>query len=128
MPLIACPTCDKQISDAAAACPHCGHPMAPAPSTPSVPTPPVAQPAADGGFGVFKTLLLFFVGLVVVFVLYAISRDDPLREERIRDRDEIAGCWKEQERKSLAPGSARFVAGVCEKLETDFRLKYGTTP
>lgn len=127
MPLIACPACDKQISDAAAACPHCGHPMAPAaPAAPSV-LPP-APPAADGGFGIFKTLLLFFGGLVLVFVAYAMSKEDPLKEEREHDRFAIEICWKEQERKSLDPSGARFLAGVCEKMEADFKLKYGTTP
>ena len=27
MPLTKCPTCDKEVSDQAAACPHCGHPL-----------------------------------------------------------------------------------------------------
>lgn len=123
MPLIACPTCNAQISDAATACPHCGHPLAPA----SVAAPPAA-PAADGGFGIFKTLLLFFGGLVLVFVAYAMSKEDPLKEEREHDRFAIEICWKEQERKSLDPSGARFLAGVCEKMEADFKLKYGTTP
>ncbi|WP_374503071.1 hypothetical protein [Zoogloea sp.] len=127
MPLIACPACDKQISDAAAACPHCGHPMAPAaPAAPSV-LPP-APPAADGGFGIFKTLLLFFGGLVLVFVAYAMSKEDPLREERQRDGLAIEICWKDQARKSLTPSEARVFASLCEKMEADFKLKYGTTP
>src|SRR5687768_11467982 len=28
MPLVPCPACTRQISDAAPTCPHCGHPMA----------------------------------------------------------------------------------------------------
>ncbi len=123
MPLIACPTCNAQISDAATACPHCGHPLAPVP----VAAPPAA-PAADGGFGIFKTLLLFFGGLVLVFVAYAMSKEDPLREERQRDRLAIEICWKDQERKSLTPSEARVFASFCEKMEADFKLKYGTTP
>lgn len=27
MPLIACPDCQKEVSDAAASCPNCGHPI-----------------------------------------------------------------------------------------------------
>lgn len=27
MPLVTCPDCEKQVSDAAPACPHCGRPM-----------------------------------------------------------------------------------------------------
>ena len=40
MPLIECPDCHKQVSDAAATCPQCGRPMnAIAASAPSPPTP-----------------------------------------------------------------------------------------
>ena len=34
MPLIECPECLAQISDAASACPVCGHPFEPLPSQP----------------------------------------------------------------------------------------------
>lgn len=27
MPLVKCPTCEKDVSDKAPACPHCGEPM-----------------------------------------------------------------------------------------------------
>ena len=29
MPLIKCPSCDKDVSSEAPACPHCGHPIRP---------------------------------------------------------------------------------------------------
>ena len=39
MPLIKCPDCLNQISDAAPTCPHCGRPFGPRSSTPPVPAP-----------------------------------------------------------------------------------------
>lgn len=48
--------------------------------------------------------------------------------EKARARDAIDLCWKEQSRKSLDPGSARFVAGACELMEDQFRQKYGVNP
>ncbi len=32
MALVACPECNQQVSDKAAACPQCGHPIATAPT------------------------------------------------------------------------------------------------
>jgi hypothetical protein len=37
-------------------------------------------------------------------------------------------CWEQQSRKSLDPGSARFVASTCENMERDFRGKYNLNP
>ena len=47
---------------------------------------------------------------------------------RKQERAEIARCWAEHERKSLAPSSKLFVAGVCEKMETEFLEKHGIKP
>lgn len=50
MPLIECPDCLSQISDAAPACPHCGHPFEALPGPPKArhlpptATPPVPPP------------------------------------------------------------------------------------
>ena len=51
-------------------------------------------------------------------------RDDP----KTREREKIAYCWKDQERKSHEPATARFIAGACEKMEADFKQKYGVSP
>ena len=43
-------------------------------------------------------------------------------------RRAIDHCWSEQSRKSLAPSEARFIAGACEKMERDYKDKYGRAP
>ncbi|HYH78658.1 MAG TPA: zinc ribbon domain-containing protein, partial [Longimicrobium sp.] len=42
MPLITCPDCGREVSDAAPACPHCGRPFQPTPSTPPAAPKPIA--------------------------------------------------------------------------------------
>jgi starvation-inducible outer membrane lipoprotein len=44
------------------------------------------------------------------------------------DRDKIKFCWSQQEKKSLTPDEARFIAGACEMKEQKFREKYGHAP
>lgn len=128
MSLIACPACEKQVSEAAAACPHCGHPIASAPAAAPTPAAPAATPSEDGGFGIFKMLGWFFGGLLLFFVIFAVGRNDPESEARMNARSAIDLCWKEQARKSLDPGTARFVAGTCEMMTEDFKKKYGVNP
>src|SRR5438132_11238099 len=43
MALVACPECQREISTAAAACPHCGKPMSPSLSVPQAAMPPAAE-------------------------------------------------------------------------------------
>ncbi len=43
-------------------------------------------------------------------------------------RRAVSLCWQDQSRKSLTPGEARFIAGACEKMESDFRQRWGHSP
>ncbi len=61
-------------------------------------------------------------------VFGAIVGNTPEAKEKARERDAIALCWKEQERKSNTPSQARFIAGACEMMENDFRKKHGRNP
>ncbi|HEX7122385.1 MAG TPA: zinc-ribbon domain-containing protein [Gemmatimonadaceae bacterium] len=82
MPLIQCPDCGKQISDAAPTCIHCGRPIqqimqqeqqAPASSGPGVGT------VAAGTFGgIFGCVAAPFIlgGLVLVFLLFVATCAD----------------------------------------------------
>jgi hypothetical protein len=54
--------------------------------------------------------------------------DTPETRERAHSREVIRSCWHEQERKSLSPEAARFVAGACEQMESDFRAKWNLEP
>jgi hypothetical protein len=58
------------------------------------------------------------------------DREERAQELRERDteRRAIALCWEEYERKSLDPPTKRAVAATCEKMEQDFRHRFGRNP
>ena len=65
MPLIDCPECGKQISDAASACPHCGYPLkdrASAPVLSSRKETPLGDVETNGAAGTFW-LALAIIGI-----------------------------------------------------------------
>ncbi|GEM_PF-1743372 len=125
MALVSCKECGKEISDQAAACPSCGAPVAKGAAQPAVPTP-VGQRKVGCGTVIVVLLVL---GAIFVAILMVMNPEDPaVREERWRKKDAIELCWKEYERKSLDPATKRFVASACEKMEKDFRDKYGQEP
>lgn len=68
------------------------------------------------------------VAVAVFLTIGIIHGNRPEVKERFQAKDAIELCWKEQSRKSLAPSTQRFVAGTCEKMEDDFRRKYGRNP
>lgn len=77
----------------------------------------------------FKWWLWGPVGAVGLFLTWALIRTpSPEEDAKFKARYAIELCWKQQERKSLDPGAARFVAGACEQMEADFRRKYGVNP
>lgn len=66
--------------------------------------------------------------VVAFFMLGANVGSTPEAKEKSNQRGAIDLCWKEQERKSLDPNTKRFVASACEKMEMDFKTKYGVNP
>lgn len=98
-----CPECGKEVSDTVKVCPHCGY----------------KKPRS---WLWLKLLLGIPVGLLVLGYMFG-SNDG-----RSGDRASISTCWSEQARKSHDPAMARFVASTCEKMERDFRSKYGVSP
>lgn len=107
-----CKECGKEISDQAKTCPHCG---APPPSKTKPKLSPVMQ----------------FLGAIVVVVAVASGFAGvmfPQQDEKSNDKGAIDLCWKEQSRKSLDPTSSRLIAGACEKMEADFKARYGFSP
>lgn len=70
-------------------------------------------------------LLSIAAALFVLIMVIGTLNDDP---EKTAKRHAIEHCWSEQERKSLDPASARFVAGACESLEAQFEKRYGHRP
>ena len=79
-----------------------------------------------------SALSVTLIGIAVVVVLFlaygAKVSNTPLGKEKAAARDAIDLCLKEQERKSLTPQEARFIAGACEMMENDFSKKYGVRP
>lgn len=87
--------------------------------------PPTAT-AARSGFSLWWLILIIPVGIFLLLMLIGTLSGPP--SERQTARMAIELCWKEQSRKSLDPGSQRFIAGSCEMMEREFRAKYGANP
>jgi hypothetical protein len=106
MALIPCPECKAQISDKAKACPSCG-----------------AKPPRS------HAVLYALLGIPVIFLTWALVRTPDVSEvEQNNARDAIRLCWDDQKTKSYAPSTSRFVASVCEKMESEYKVKYRSSP
>lgn len=115
MAMAPCAECGVQVSDKAAACPQCGA------------RPGRFRPAGN------KTARVVILGVAGAFVgLTAlglfVDTSSPELDEMSEAKRMIKLCWKEQERKSLDPETARVFAGTCEQLEADYKAKYRTSP
>ena len=109
MAMITCQECKNEISSTAKSCPRCGAKVPHAKVWPWVVGVPVA----------------LFVAFMIFFATLANSPED---QAQLQARDAISLCWKQQSDKALDPGTQRFVASTCEKMEHDFRDKYGFNP
>src|SRR5260370_41700836 len=69
MPLIKCPVCDRDVSDAAASCPHCGHPLIAGPAGAAVPRA-ATQRRSFGPIG-----CLGVIGVIVVIAIAAGNKE-----------------------------------------------------
>lgn len=54
--------------------------------------------------------------------------NSPEAKEKASKRDGIDYCWTTYKKKSNSDDEKRFIAGACEKMEGDFRAKYGVNP
>lgn len=73
--------------------------------------------------------LKVIAGLVVAFVLWALIRTpSPDEQAQSSQRRAIELCWSDQQRKSLPPDQARFIAGACESMEAQYRTRWGRAP
>lgn len=111
--MITCPDCKKEYSDQAPRCVHCG----------------ARNPNRMSGGKKVGIVLLVLIGLVVAFLGFgAVVGNTPAGKQQARERNAIATCWDSQAKKSLDPGEQRFVASACEKMEDDYRKKWGHNP
>lgn len=67
-------------------------------------------------------------GILLVLVVLIQAGNTPEAKAKSEARAAIELCWKEQGRKSLDPGTQRFVAGACETMENSFRERYRVNP
>ncbi|MGJ8524291.1 hypothetical protein R84981_003019 [Carnimonas sp. R-84981] len=119
MALVKCWECGAKISDSAQQCPKCGA------SQDESAEKAEAQKKNNGGC--LGPIILVVVIFIALFIVAAINGSGPPSQKSI-DRDAIDSCWETQGRKDLSPATQRFEAGVCYKMEDDFKAKYDVSP
>ncbi|HFZ5262895.1 TPA: hypothetical protein ACIK6T_004651, partial [Yersinia enterocolitica] len=76
-----------------------------------------------------KKVLLVIVALLILFFGYGMyASSTPEGKAKATDRNAIDYCWSTHEKKSNSDSQQRFIAGACEKMESDFKSKYGVNP
>lgn len=110
MAMTTCKECSKELSDTAKACPHCGAKNRPKTST------------------LTKVISVPMIGIFLFFIYALFAGQSPEDKEKSDARAVIKRCWEDQARKSLDPGTARYVAQMCENFEQEFRAKYRHNP
>lgn len=69
---------------------------------------------------------IFFMALALGLLVGC--DNSPEAKEKAKKRDAIDYCWSTHEKKSISEAEKRFIAGACEKMEDDFKSKYGVNP
>lgn len=131
----ACPCCGASVSMKASGCEKCkaifsddGWKPGPAVATERG-ADAVKQEPVKSGSAIWKWVLGVPASLfVLVMIIGSCAGNTPEGKAQGNDRSAIEVCWEEQGRKSLDPSSGRFVASVCEKMERDFRDRWGFSP
>lgn len=124
MALIKCSECGAEVSDKAAACVKCGAPII-SDRIPPLPTITETPKTGSSWSWVWWVAGLFF-GLLLLSSIF--SARTPQDDAKSKARALISKCWDDQKRKSLDPAAARYLAGMCEKFEDDFRQAHGHNP
>lgn len=66
---------------------------------------------------------------IVIFLGFgAIVGNTPEAKEKSRARSAINLCRKEEREYTGPVGSKKIITGACEKLENDFRTRFGLEP
>lgn len=68
------------------------------------------------------------VGFILVMIIGSCAGTTPDGKERTASRQAIDYCWSQQSKRSLDPSAARFAASTCERMESDFKAKWGYSP
>lgn len=130
MALIDCSACGNKISEMAAACPKCGHPTNGVPhQVAPVGAGAIPSESKKGGHGFLFYVGMTALGLIGAFATYAIVlSNDPETREAGAARNAIALCRKNVADDLLDRNVRLMMRGACEKMESDFQTKFGTSP
>lgn len=124
MALMPCPTCDRQVSQLAVACPGCGHPIA---STSQI--APLNQQTESSGTPTWLVVIGIIFGClaVLLFIGYLVG-STPEAQEREKDRAAVELCRNELKEQAIGSGTASFVRSTCEMMASKFEQQYGSRP
>lgn len=126
MALLKCSECAKEFSTQAPACPNCGCPRT---FTTTSDGPLITAKETKKGIGSKTKVSLVLLGGIIGFFVWVINFGaTPEMKEKGIARDAVKSCWDAQGRKSLEPGTQRFVAGMCETMEESYTQKYNNRP
>lgn len=107
--MIPCKECGREISQAAKSCPGCG------------------APNVRPGMSAWPFFII--LGLVAAMGFIATRSNNVSQDSEIsHERRAIAYCWETHDKQSLGNADKRFIAGACEKMESDFREKWRSNP
>lgn len=85
--------------------------------------------SADEPSKPFKWWLWLPICAAAVFLAVGFTAaNSPEGKAKASERMAIELCWHDHDKKSLDPGTKRFVAGACERMESEFRSKWGVNP
>jgi len=73
-------------------------------------------------------VLRYAVFAAIGFVVLVLILGAQPQSQKGKDRQVIELCWQDHERKSLDPGTKRFIAGTCEMMEQRFKERHGHAP
>lgn len=73
-----------------------------------------------------KITALSILALVAAFLLFGAIQ--PSNPEKSAARSAIDLCWQDYKTNSFDPSTQRFVAGMCEQMESAFTAKFGVKP
>lgn len=116
-----CPHCAETIKEEAVRCKHCHADLSEAVQTPTLPeTKPV---------GFLAKMIIVIVVLVVGFLGFgAIVGNSPEGQAKAHARRAIDLCRDNESSYRGPSGALAIISGACEKLETDFRTRFGHAP
>ena len=131
MAMINCGECGRSISDQAVACPGCGAPVLRSPTRTAVPVS-----SSNGRQILLAVLGLAAIGIVGLGILAIVpapkNAGQSVSSAQQHDRDVIETCHADYAKKKDDPRMDRnalaLVYTVCEKLENDYRAKWGKEP